>query len=64
MDNKNNRFRLKPQEITILKDIRKPKVNRLVIGDIHLPYTHKRYLEHCQKIAELYNFYKPYMESK
>jgi hypothetical protein len=55
MDNKNNRFRLKPHEITILKDIRKPKVNRLVIGDIHLPYTHKNYLRHCQRIAELYN---------
>ena len=57
MDTKksNNRFRLKPNEITILKDIRRPKINRLVIGDIHLPYTHSKYLEHCQKIAELYN---------
>ena len=50
-----NRFRLKPHEITILKDLRKPKVNRLIIGDIHLPYTHPKYLEHCQHIAELYN---------
>ena len=51
----NNRFRLKPHEITILKDLRKPKVNRLIIGDIHLPYTHPKYLKHCQHIAELYN---------
>ena len=50
-----NRYRLKPNEITILKDLRRPKVNRLVIGDIHLPYTHPKYLEHCQSIAELYN---------
>jgi uncharacterized protein YlzI (FlbEa/FlbD family) len=50
----NNRFRLKQHEILILKGLRERKVNRLIVGDVHLPYTHKNYLDHC---IEIYNKY-------
>jgi len=49
-----NRFRLKPHEIEVLKDLRRPKTNRLIIGDIHLPYTHSDYLGFCVSIYEKY----------
>lgn len=50
-----NRYRLKPHEIQALKDLRRPKVNRLVVGDVHLPYTHRNYLDHCVEIYNKYN---------
>jgi len=55
MQIKNNRFRLKPHEITVLEGLRKKKVNRLIVGDVHLPYTHKNYLRHCIDIYNKYN---------
>tara|TARA_R110002020_G_scaffold212120_3_gene418575 strand:+ start:603 stop:1334 length:732 start_codon:yes stop_codon:yes gene_type:complete len=51
----NNRFRLKPHEIQVLKDLRSKKVNRLVVGDVHLPYTHRNYLSHCIDVYHKYN---------
>ena len=52
---KDNRYRLKPHEIQIIKDLRSKKVNRLVVGDVHLPYTHRNYLQHC---IDVYNKYQ------
>ena len=52
---KNNRYRLKPHEITIIENLRSKKVNRLIVGDIHLPYTDRRYLQFCIDIAKKYN---------
>jgi uncharacterized protein YlzI (FlbEa/FlbD family) len=51
----NNRFRLKPNEIQVIKDLRSKKVNRLVVGDVHLPYTHRNYLQHCIDVYHKYN---------
>ena len=50
-----NRYRLKKHEIEVLKDLRRPKTNRLIIGDIHLPYTHSDYLGFCASIYDKYN---------
>jgi hypothetical protein len=50
-----NRYRLKKHEIEVLKDLRRPKTNRLIVGDIHLPYTHSDYLGFCVSIYEKYN---------
>ena len=52
---RNNRFRLKPHEIQIIENLRSKKVNRLVVGDVHLPYTHRNYLQHC---IDVYNKYQ------
>jgi uncharacterized protein YlzI (FlbEa/FlbD family) len=51
----NNRYRLKPHEIQIIEGLRSKKVNRLVVGDVHLPYTHRNYLQHC---IDVYNKYQ------
>ena len=55
MESQTNRFRLKPHEIQVIKDLRSKKVNRLIVGDVHLPYTHKNYLQHCISIYNKYN---------
>jgi hypothetical protein len=55
LESQNNRFRLKPHEIQVIKNLRSKKVNRLVVGDIHLPYTHRNYLQHCIDIYNKYN---------
>ena len=52
---RNNRFRLKPNEIQVINDLRSKKVNRLIVGDVHLPYTHKNYLQFCISIYNKYN---------
>ena len=52
---RNNRYRLKPNEIQVVKDLRKPTTRRLVIGDIHLPYTHPDYLDFCISIYNKYS---------
>ena len=44
---KEYRPRLNEKENQFLQEHRRKKVNRLIIGDIHLPYTHPRYLQHC-----------------
>jgi uncharacterized protein YlzI (FlbEa/FlbD family) len=51
---KNNRYRLKPHEVQLIKDLRSKKVNRLIVGDVHLPYTHKNYLQFCISIYDKY----------
>ena len=52
---RNNRYRLKPHEIQVVKDLRKPTTRRLVIGDLHLPYTHEKYLDFCISIYNKYS---------
>jgi len=52
---RNNRYRLKPHEIQVIKDLRSKKVNRLVVGDVHLPYTHRNYLQHAIDTYHKYN---------
>ena len=52
---RNNRFRLKPNEIQVINDLRSKKVNRLIVGYVHLPYTHKNYLQFCISIYNKYN---------
>ena len=49
------RPRLSLKENQFLKEFRRKKVNRLVVGDIHLPYTHPRYLQHCIDIYKKYD---------
>lgn len=44
---KEYRPRLNEKENQFLQEHRRKKVNRLIVGDIHLPYTHPRYLQHC-----------------
>ena len=48
------RPRLSLKENRFLQEFRRKKTNRLVVGDIHLPYTHPRYLQHC---IDTYNKY-------
>tara|TARA_R110000765_G_scaffold136008_3_gene235131 strand:+ start:327 stop:1055 length:729 start_codon:yes stop_codon:yes gene_type:complete len=48
------RPRLSLKENQFLKEFRRKKTNRLIIGDIHLPYTHPKYLQHC---IDIYNKY-------
>ena len=52
---RSNRYRLKPHEIQVVKDLRKPTTRRLVIGDLHLPYTHPNYLSFCVSIYDKYS---------
>ena len=47
---KEYRPRLNDKENEFLQEHRRKKVNRLIVGDIHLPYTHPRYLQHCLDI--------------
>jgi len=47
---KEYRPRLNDKENEFLQEHRRKKVNRLIVGDIHLPYTHPRYLQHCIEI--------------
>jgi hypothetical protein len=47
---KEYRPRLNEKENQFLQEHRRKKVNRLIVGDIHLPYTHPRYLQHCIEI--------------
>ena len=54
MESQTNRFRLKPHEIQVIKDLRSKKINRLIVGDVHLPYTHKNYLQFCISIYNKY----------
>jgi len=52
---RNNRYRLKPHEIQVVKDLRKPTTRRLILGDLHLPYTHPDYLDFCISIYNKYS---------
>ena len=53
---RNNRYRLKPNEIAALNRMRKKEVrNILVIGDLHEPFCLDGYLEWCLEQYEIYN---------
>ena len=53
---KNNRYRLKPHEITALQRMREKEVrNILVIGDLHEPFCLDGYLEWCKEQYKTYN---------
>ena len=47
---KQYRPRLNSKENRLIEEHRREKVNRLIIGDMHLPYTDERYLQHCKNI--------------
>ena len=49
------RPRLSLKENRFLQEFRRKKTNRLVVGDLHLPYTHPRYLQHCKEIYDKYD---------
>ena len=49
------RPRLSLKENSFLKEFRRKKVNRLCVGDLHLPYTHPGYLQHCINIYNKYD---------
>jgi len=45
---RNNRYRLKPHEIEVIKKMRETEArNVLVIGDLHEPFCLDRYLDWC-----------------
>ena len=51
---RDNRYRLRPSEVQVIKDLRKPRTRRLILGDLHLPYTHPDYLDFCISIYNKY----------
>ena len=52
----NNRYRLKPDEESLLLNYRKHKTNNvLVIGDLHEPFCLDGYLDFCKEQYELHN---------
>tara|TARA_R100001440_G_scaffold11563_1_gene20522 strand:+ start:3926 stop:4642 length:717 start_codon:yes stop_codon:yes gene_type:complete len=52
----NNRYRLKPHEIEVLKKMRETDTrNVLVIGDLHEPFCLDGYLEFCIEQYKTYN---------
>jgi hypothetical protein len=53
---KNNRYRLKPNEIAVIQEMRKSEVrNILVIGDLHEPFCLDGYLEWCKEQYKIHN---------
>jgi len=53
---RNNRYRLKPNEIAVIQEMRKSEVrNILVIGDLHEPFCLDGYLEWCKEQYILYS---------
>jgi len=53
---RNNRYRLKPNEIAVIQEMRKSEVrNILIIGDLHEPFCLDGYLEHCQEQYKIHN---------
>ena len=56
MQLRNNRYRLKPNEIAIIQEMRKSEVrNILIIGDLHEPFCLDGYLEYCQEQYKIHN---------
>tara|TARA_R110002124_G_scaffold125957_1_gene285317 strand:+ start:72 stop:791 length:720 start_codon:yes stop_codon:yes gene_type:complete len=56
MSIRNNRYRLKPNELAVIQEMRKSEVrNILVIGDLHEPFCLDGYLEWCKEQYILYN---------
>jgi len=53
---RNNRYRLKPHEIEVLKDMRRQEVrNVLIIGDLHEPFCLDAYINFCYNSYVKYN---------
>ena len=53
---RDNRYRLKPHEIEVLKKLRETDArNVLVIGDLHEPFCLDSYLDFCVKQYKIYN---------
>tara|TARA_Y100001938_G_scaffold150099_1_gene239611 strand:- start:3303 stop:4022 length:720 start_codon:yes stop_codon:yes gene_type:complete len=53
---RNNRYRLKPHEIEVLKKMRSEQVrNVLVIGDLHEPFCLDKYIDFCYNTYLKYN---------
>ncbi len=53
---KNNRFRLKPHEIEVIRNMRATNTrNVLVIGDLHEPFCLNEYLDFCVDQYKKYN---------
>ena len=51
----NNRYRLKPHEIKLIKSLRNEQENRvLIVGDLHAPFIREGYLEHVLEVQEKY----------
>ena len=46
---RNNRYRLKPNEIKVIEGMRMAKRNVLVIGDLHEPFCLDEYLDWCKQ---------------
>ena len=56
MEQKNNRFRLKPHEIATIQKMRETEVrNILIIGDLHEPFCLDGYLDWCLEQYESFN---------
>ena len=53
---RNNRYRLKPHEIEVLKKLRSEEVrNVLIIGDLHEPFCLDEYINFCYNTYLKYN---------
>ena len=53
---KNNRFRLKPHEIELIKESRaKDERRKLIIPDLHAPFVEPGFFEHCKAIYKKWN---------
>ena len=56
MSIRNNRYRLKPNELAVIQEMRKSEVrNILVIGDLHEPFCLDGYLEWCKEQYKIHN---------
>jgi len=49
------RPRITQQEYQMILDSRKQNTNVLVVGDLHEPFTLKKYITHCKSIYDKYN---------
>jgi predicted phosphodiesterase len=56
LESPSNRYRLKPNEIAVIQEMRKSEVrNILVIGDLHEPFCLDGYLEWCKEQYKINN---------
>ena len=53
---RNNRYRLKPHEIELIKESRaKDERRKLIIPDLHAPFIEPGFFEHCKAIYKKWN---------
>ena len=53
---RNNRYRLRPNEIQVIQKLREQKINNiLVIGDLHEPFCLDEYLNWCVEQYKIWN---------